>query len=101
MMDPSEDFTIPEFAVEPAWCNVSYTYQVNNKQGFAMVKSWDSQSRTFCFEYTEDFGPFNTDTSLESADFLFTIIAINDITNEEVAQKTFTLRVMSPCSEAS
>ena len=100
-MNPSEEFTIPEFAADPAWCDVRYTYQVDSKQGFAMVKSWNSQSRTFSFKYSEDFEPFNTDTSLESADFVFTIIALNEITNEKAAEATFTLRVMSPCSGAS
>ena len=100
-MNPSEDVTIPEFAADPAWCDVSYTYQVNSKQGFEMVKSWDSQSRTFSFEYTENFEPFNSDRSLESADFLFTIIAMNDINKEQAAQVTFILQVMNPCSGAS
>ena len=50
-----------------------------------MVKNWDSQSRTFSFEYTEDFEPFNLATSLESADFLFTIIAMNGINDEKAA----------------
>ena len=66
-----------------------------------MVKSWDSQSRTFSFEYTEDFEPFNSDKSLESVDFLFTIIAMNEINNKKAAQTNFILRVMNPCTGVS
>ena len=100
-MYPSEDLTIPEFTADPAWCDVSYTYQVNSRLGHEMVKSWDGQSRTFSFEYTENFEPFNSDTSLESADFLFTVIAMNGANNEKAAQVPFTLRVLNPCSGAS
>ena len=48
-MSPSEDFTFPEFTLDPAWCDIQYTYQVDTKEGFAMVENWDESLRTFRF----------------------------------------------------
>ena len=59
----SEDFVFPEFLPGPDCCEVSYTYEVNDRKGWLAVKNWDSSKRTFSFEYLKDDPvPLNNDT---------------------------------------
>ena len=51
MMTPSVDFTFVEFTPDPVWCDVQYSYHVNNKQGFSIVENWNEFDRTFTFAY--------------------------------------------------
>ena len=48
-------YQIPEFTVDPPWCDVSYTYSITVPEGDAAV-SFDSDplSRTFTFSNLED-----------------------------------------------
>ena len=66
MMTPSVELNFPVFTPDPAWCDVQYSYQVNNRQGFAMVQSWDALDRTLTYEYSKDLTPLNNDAYLES-----------------------------------
>ena len=66
MMTPSDELTFTVFTPDPAWCDVQYSYQVNNRQGFAMVQNWDALDRTLTYEYSEDLSPLNNDAYLES-----------------------------------
>ena len=105
MTSSSYDFIFPEFTLDPAWCDVDvqYTYEVNNRQGHAMVRNWDEQNRTFSFQYTKNFLPFSDDILLESVDFFFKIIANAKISeNSEIEESaSFTLQVLNPCLEAA
>ena len=56
----AKKFTLPEFTSEYACCAVSYSYTVNNRLGWTVVKEWDSENRSFTFE-SNDQRPLNND----------------------------------------
>ena len=93
---PSVSYTFPEFFPGPNCCEVSYTYQVNDRKGWLVVKNWDSLKRTFTFEYNET---LNYNTHQDSQDYQFTVIASTGLNNKVEAKAVFFLRVQNPCSE--
>ena len=49
----AKEFTFPEFTSESTCCVVSYSYTVNSRIGWSVIKEWDSQNRSFTFEYND------------------------------------------------
>ena len=88
------EFTFPSFISGSLCCDVNYSYRVNHRNGWSLVKKWDSKSRTFTFE-SDSLTSLNNDINREYQDFYFTITAKNSY--YQIKETEFTLRVLNPC----
>ena len=53
----SVDYTFDAFTVVPNFCEITYTYSFAEATGEPVVSVFDSDTRTFTFEYTPDLDP--------------------------------------------
>ena len=53
----SIDYIFDAFLVKPSACDITYTYSFAESTGDPVVSVFDSDSRTFTFEYTPDLDP--------------------------------------------
>ena len=53
--DVADSYQIPPFTVDPAWCDITYTYTIAAPEGDqAVTFNADSADRTFTFENLQD-----------------------------------------------
>ena len=53
----SVDYTFDAFTVDPPICDITYAYSLAEATGEPVVLVFDSDSRTFTFEYNPDLDP--------------------------------------------
>ena len=53
----SVDYSFDAFSVDPPVCYITYTYSFAEATGEPVVSVFDSDSRTFTFEYNSDLDP--------------------------------------------
>ena len=53
----SVDYIFDVFLVDPPICDITYTYSLAEATGEPVVSVFDSDTRTFTFEYTPDLDP--------------------------------------------
>ena len=87
-------YQIPEFTVDPPWCDVFYTYSISTPEGDAAVDfDSDPTSRTFTFSNLEDIYLSGTDFQ----DYTITVTAESGNTATATALADFNLRLNNPC----
>ena len=92
--DVPKQYQIPEFTVNPPWCDITYTYTITAPEGDAVVDfDSDSASRTFTFSNLEDIYLSGTDFT----DFTITVTAESGNTAKATALADFDLRLNNPC----
>ena len=53
----SVDYNFDAFSIDPSICDITYTYSLAEVTGNPVVSVFDSDSRTFTFEYNPDLDP--------------------------------------------
>ena len=89
------------FVVEPDFCQVSYTLEVDDFAGYLAVNSWDESTRALIFDHQGGLELLDGDPKMEFKDYEFTIRATSGQTVKRSASAQFTLRVQNPCTTSS
>ena len=90
------DFLFDVFPVDPPICDITYTYSLAEATGEPVVSVFDSDSRTFTFEYTPDLDPL-VDRLALFKDYTVTVTGTTGLVTSTSISTTFNLRVTNPC----
>ena len=92
--DTAQPYQIPQFTVDPAWCDITYSYTITAPEGDPAVNfDSDPASRTFTFSNLEDIYLAGTDFT----DYTITVTAESGNTATATALADFNLRLNNPC----
>ena len=89
-------YDIGKFIIEPSWCEVSYSYLIDDPLGQPVIADFDDIAPSFTFEYMQDLAPLEEDILQDSRDYYITVLARS---GSILTEATFILRVQNPCSK--
>ena len=92
----SVPYTFDAYPVDPPICDITYTYNFAEATGAPVVSVFDSDSRTFTFEYDPDLNPLVDRLALYK-DYTVTVTGTAGLVTSASVSQTFKLRVMNPC----
>ena len=92
----SVDYSFDAFTVDPSVCDIIYTYSFAEATGDPVVSVFDSNSRTFTFEYILDLDPL-VDRLALFKDYTVTVTGTAGLVTSASVSQTFNLRVTNPC----
>ena len=92
----SVDYNFDAFTVDPSVCDIIYAYSLAEATGKPVVSVFDSDSRTFTFEYNLDLDPL-VDRLALFKDYTVTVTGTAGLVTSESVSQTFNLRVTNPC----
>ena len=93
---PSVPYTFDAFPVDPPICDITYTHSFAEATGTTVVSVFDSDSRTFTFEYDSDLDPL-VDRLALFKDYTVTVTGTAGLITSASVSQTFNLRVKNPC----
>ena len=92
----SVNYIFDAFSIVPPICDITYTYSFAEATGEPVVLVFESDSRTFTFEYTSDLDPL-VDRLALFKDYTVTVTGTAGLVTSASVSQTFNLRVTNPC----
>lgn len=89
-------YKIPEFSVQPDWCQITYTYSVSDSEA-NVVMSFNAAERLFTFLHQTDLNPSGND----STEYTISVVGNAGSVLSVSSTGTFTLKVHNPCIDES
>lgn len=89
------NYQVDAWVTNKAWCAITYTFSVDNS-GVNPVISFnnDPAQRVFTFNYSADLSP-------SGSTFVDYVVSVSATSATLTETKTFTLKVLNPCSNSS